>query len=315
MARDSRHHILDGAPIPAPPSPARLLAASPSYATVPSPADAPEPGARAEPEVETRTQLALSQLGAALHRVAGPRQKDLLVEVSRCLSTVLRAAAVDDYTASSQLGAIEQHLGELRAGSPLLTSGETAGEALSDPIGMALRLTRALDGLLSRALVDGSLPNEAVLACLADQLEQWPQLAECAPSRSWWQQLGHAVGIEGTPSEDAAASEGEHAPSARLARLRLGLSEQLASMSEALEQESHATTIAMLDRRRSQRARRSSTWIGRSAGGRYTLLMAMVLPLLVIVSSAIIARMFAPEPVALPPPPRRRILLPLLGRR
>ena len=45
------------------------------------------------------------------------------------------------------------------------------------------------------------------------------------------------------------------------------------------------------------------------------MLMAMVLPLLVIVSSAIIARMFAPEPVALPPPPRRRIPLPLLGRR
>ena len=125
---------------------------------------------------------ALADLGSGLHRMAGAQQHELLLAVSRCLSQVLRAAdsTLPQYSLFLEPGAAgnDAHGGE---------DGTPAAAALPPPVprsvmpsssAVALRLTRALDGLLRRATDGESVTDEATLAWLAQQLEEWPRPAD-----------------------------------------------------------------------------------------------------------------------------------------
>ena len=131
---------------------------------------------------------ALAELGSGLHRMAGEQQRELLVAVSRCLSAVLRAAdtSLPQYSVfltnhHPAPGAAASEGGREGGGSPP-APGLPPITPMPPSSAVALRLTRALDGLLCRAIDGDSVADEAALAWLAEQLETWPRLPQPPPA-------------------------------------------------------------------------------------------------------------------------------------
>ena len=140
-------------------------------------------------------------------------QAELLTVISRTLSKVVgvaspaataaAAAAVDHPSPcvrTDPSSPLQQPLGGDGAMTAVHAGGSPNGAPrLSPPsastpssASVALRLTRAIDGLLDKALEDRTLESEAAIVHLAEQLEAWQQPPPMAqpPPPTPWQQAG-----------------------------------------------------------------------------------------------------------------------------
>ena len=259
----------------------------------------------------------LTEMGFGLHRMAGAQQRELLLAVSRCLSSVLRAAdtTLPQYSLFLSAASAEHEQGDGADGTPTpLPPPVPRSPNMPESSAVALRLTKAVDGLLRRAIEGDSVADEAALHWLAQQLERWPRPPD-APSllprlslspRMASQPAGWrsptsspaspaATGVAIALHETGPGSEGTLLPPSELTARRfmrdgLGGVNGLGGVTEAVDEEGEAIARALV----LHRAHGANGARGRAGGGLLELVVSgegltYLLPLMVMVSSALTA--------------------------